>query len=144
MNPHQAPSASIKELFASFWRNRQLIIQLIKRDVLSRYRGSVMGLAWSFFNPLLMLTVYTFVFSVMFKTRWGCGGEVSSRCQNNSDGTGKTAKTNCLKSEGFTPVLLMQGSTLAVSIEKKGWAREFVRFTATAATGTRPTMLPFF
>ena len=75
MNPHQAPSASIKELFASFWRNRQLIIQLIKRDVLGRYRGSVMGLAWSFFNPLLMLTVYTFVFSVVFKTRWGGGGE---------------------------------------------------------------------
>ena len=34
-----------------------------------------MGLAWSFFNPLLMLAVYTFVFSVVFKTRWGVGGE---------------------------------------------------------------------
>ena len=34
-----------------------------------------MGLAWSFFNPFLMLTIYTFVFSVVFKTRWGGGGE---------------------------------------------------------------------
>jgi lipopolysaccharide transport system permease protein len=63
------------ELFLSQWRNRQLIIQLTKRDVLGRYRGSVFGLAWSFFNPLLMLAVYTFVFSVVFKARWGVAGE---------------------------------------------------------------------
>ena len=75
MNPHQAFSASIVELFASQWRNRGLIIQLAKRDVLGRYRGSVLGLAWSFFNPLLMLAVYTFVFSVVFKARWGFGDE---------------------------------------------------------------------
>jgi lipopolysaccharide transport system permease protein len=36
-----------------------------------------LGLAWSFFNPVLMLTVYTFVFSVIFKSRWGVGGEES-------------------------------------------------------------------
>jgi lipopolysaccharide transport system permease protein len=71
MNPHQAPPASIKELFASFWRNRQLILQLTRREVAGRYRGSVMGLAWSFFNPILMLLVYTFIFSVVFKARWG-------------------------------------------------------------------------
>jgi lipopolysaccharide transport system permease protein len=75
VNPHQAFSASIVELFASQWRNRRLIIQLAKRDVLGRYRGSVLGLAWSFFNPLLMLAVYTFVFSVVFKARWGVAGE---------------------------------------------------------------------
>ena len=74
MNPHQAPRTSIGELFASLWRNRQLILQMTKREVIGRYRGSVLGLAWSFFNPLLMLTVYTFVFSVIFKARWGMGG----------------------------------------------------------------------
>nr|WP_315592652.1 ABC transporter permease [uncultured Cupriavidus sp.] len=46
-------------------------MQLIGREVLGRYRGSILGLAWSFFNPLLMLTIYTFVFSVVFKARWG-------------------------------------------------------------------------
>jgi len=75
MNPHRAYRGSIFELFASQWRNRQLIIQLTKRDVVGRYRGSIMGLAWSFFNPLLMLTVYTFVFSVVFESRWGTVGE---------------------------------------------------------------------
>jgi lipopolysaccharide transport system permease protein len=58
---------------ASFWRNRQLIWQMTKRDVIGRYRGSTLGLAWSFFNPLLMLSVYTFVFSIVFKARWGIG-----------------------------------------------------------------------
>lgn len=71
MNPHQAIRYGFGEIFASFWRNRQLIRQMTWRDVLGRYRGSVMGLAWSFLNPLLMLAVYTFVFSVVFKARWG-------------------------------------------------------------------------
>jgi lipopolysaccharide transport system permease protein len=44
---------------------------MAKREVLGRYRGSIMGLAWSFFNPLLMLAVYTFFFSFVFKSRWG-------------------------------------------------------------------------
>ena len=47
-----------------------------RRDIASRYKGSVIGLGWSFFNPLLMLAVYTFVFSIVFKARWGIqGGE---------------------------------------------------------------------
>jgi lipopolysaccharide transport system permease protein len=75
VNPHQAFPTDISEMFLSQWRNRHLIVQLTKRDVLGRYRGSLMGLAWSFFNPLIMLTVYTFVFSVVFKARWSVAGE---------------------------------------------------------------------
>lgn len=52
-------------------RQRALIWQFARRDVLARYRGSVLGLAWSFLTPLLMLAVYTFVFRVVFKARWG-------------------------------------------------------------------------
>ncbi len=48
---------------------------LVKREVIGRYRGSVLGICWSFFNPLLMLMVYTFVFSMVFKARWGIEGE---------------------------------------------------------------------
>lgn len=44
---------------------------MVKRDVVGRYKGSVMGLLWSFLNPILMLLIYTFVFSVIFKARWG-------------------------------------------------------------------------
>lgn len=63
-------SASPFEMFGSLWRNRELINVSAKREVLGRYRGSMLGLLWSFFNPLLMLAVYTFVFSVVFKARW--------------------------------------------------------------------------
>ena len=48
---------------------------MTKRDVVGRYRGSVMGILWSFFNPVLMLAVYTFVFSVVFKARWSAESE---------------------------------------------------------------------
>ncbi|APR34022.1 MULTISPECIES: ABC transporter permease [Citrobacter] len=50
--------------------NRELIYELIKRDIASRYQGSVIGFMWSFINPIIMLSVYTFVFSVVFKARW--------------------------------------------------------------------------
>jgi lipopolysaccharide transport system permease protein len=68
-------STSPREMVASFWRNRILIGALIKREVVGRYRGSVMGILWSFFNPLFMLAIYTFVFSVVFKARWQQGGD---------------------------------------------------------------------
>ena len=61
--------------FLNIWRSRDLIWQMTKREVIGRYRGSVLGLFWSFFNPVLMLIIYTFVFSVVFKARWGTGGE---------------------------------------------------------------------
>ncbi|AWY43342.1 ABC transporter permease [Pseudomonas putida] len=64
-------STSPLEMGASVWRNRALIAALTKREILGRYRGSIFGLLWSFFNPILMLSVYTFVFSFVFKARWG-------------------------------------------------------------------------
>ncbi|CAJ1317918.1 ABC transporter permease [Paenibacillus nuruki] len=47
-----------------------LLKQLVKRDIASRYKGSFLGIMWSFIIPVLMLVVYTFVFSVVFKGRW--------------------------------------------------------------------------
>jgi len=70
LNPHAVRSTSPVELFRSVVASRQLIFSLVKRDVVGRYKGSALGLLWSFFNPILMLSVYTFVFSVVFKARW--------------------------------------------------------------------------
>jgi lipopolysaccharide transport system permease protein len=78
VNPHAPPSISPAALARSVWHNRRLIAQLTRRDVIGRYKGSIMGLAWSFFTPLLMLAVYTFIFSVVFKARWADGGEQSN------------------------------------------------------------------
>ena len=74
-NPHAGHGTSIGAMLQSFWKNRELIALMTKREVLGRYRGSVMGLAWSFLHPVFLLTVYTLVFSVIFKARWGDGGE---------------------------------------------------------------------
>lgn len=75
MNPNAPHPSSPIAMIRSIWTHRNLIHQLIKREISSRYRGSFLGLAWSFFNPLLMLSIYTFVFSVVFKARWGLDTE---------------------------------------------------------------------
>ena len=70
INPHQAQPTSMLALFANIIGNRRLIYQMIKREIVGRYRGSIFGLAWSFLNPIFMLVIYTFVFSVVFKAKW--------------------------------------------------------------------------
>jgi len=75
INPHANHSISFNTLLRSVWQHRELISQMTRREVIGRYRGSIMGLAWSFLNPVLMLIVYTFVFSIVFKAKWGIGGE---------------------------------------------------------------------
>lgn len=54
-------------------RNRSLLFYLVKRNISSKYQGSMLGLLWSFIQPLMMLCIYTYVFSVVFKARWGEG-----------------------------------------------------------------------
>jgi lipopolysaccharide transport system permease protein len=81
VNPHATQPTSLVALAKSLWRNRQLVVQMTKREVVGRYKGSAMGLAWSFFNPVFMLVVYTIVFSEIFKSRWGGVGGDESKTQ---------------------------------------------------------------
>ena len=46
-----------------------------KREVIGRYRRSVLGLLCSFLNPFLVSAVYSFVFRVVFKTCWNTGSD---------------------------------------------------------------------
>uniref|UniRef100_UPI0030FBE46C ABC transporter permease n=1 Tax=uncultured Acidovorax sp. TaxID=158751 RepID=UPI0030FBE46C len=75
MNPHAIASASPMGAVRSLWTNRQLIARMGQREIIGRYKGSAMGLAWSFITPLFMLAIYTFVFSVVFQARWGTSEE---------------------------------------------------------------------
>ena len=75
MNPDANRSIAPSALMRSRLANRELMSSMIRREIIGRYRGSVMGLMWSFFNPVLMLSVYTFVFSVVFKARWQGGSD---------------------------------------------------------------------
>jgi len=49
---------------------RNLILQLVKRDIAARYQGALIGASWSLIFPLLSLAVYGFVFGVILKPRW--------------------------------------------------------------------------
>ena len=69
-------SATPIAMLSGLLRNRELLWELVKRDFIGRYKGSMSGVVWSLFNPLLMLAIYTIVFSVVFKAKWG-GGEES-------------------------------------------------------------------
>jgi lipopolysaccharide transport system permease protein len=50
--------------------HRGIVFQMARRDMIERYRGSMLGLLWSLLNPLFMLAIYTYVFTVVFRARW--------------------------------------------------------------------------
>ena len=55
---------------ASLWRHRQLYRRLLNRDILATVRGSVLGLAWVVLIPLILVTIYTFIFGVVLSSTW--------------------------------------------------------------------------
>ena len=57
--------------FGSLWRHRGLLWQFAKRYVHARHKGSYLGIAWQVLTPLLMLTLYTFVFGILLHGRFG-------------------------------------------------------------------------
>jgi lipopolysaccharide transport system permease protein len=64
-------------LALSLARNQQLLLRLAGRELSARFRGSVLGLAWTVLTPLLLAAVYTFVFTSVFKMRWAGADESS-------------------------------------------------------------------
>lgn len=60
------PPASLVALARSLWQYRHLLRQLVLRDVVGRYRGSLVGILWSLLLPCIMLAVYLFVFGHVF------------------------------------------------------------------------------
>jgi len=58
--------------------HRYLTWQMVVRDILGRYRGSMLGLLWTMMLPLLMLAVYTYVFGIVFRARWPDMAEASA------------------------------------------------------------------
>ena len=56
-----------KSRIRNFWRYKDLMAQLVSRDIKLKYRRSFLGYLWSVLNPLLIMCVMTVVFSTMFK-----------------------------------------------------------------------------
>src|SRR5690606_2809231 len=63
-------SSSTPSHSLSLWQHHRLIATMTRREILGRYRGSAGGLLWSLVTPILMLAVYTTVFSGIFQARW--------------------------------------------------------------------------
>jgi len=55
--------------------NKYLLSTLIKKDIEQRYKGSVLGILWAILVPLLMLAIYTFVFSEIFHAKWNIASD---------------------------------------------------------------------
>ncbi len=53
------------------WKYRELVKQLTIREVFTKYKGSYLGFTLAFLQPLMLLAVYTYVFSVIFNMKWG-------------------------------------------------------------------------
>lgn len=58
---------AIKEYWATFWKYKELLKELVMRDLKVKYRRSVLGYVWSILNPLLMMLVISIFFSYMFR-----------------------------------------------------------------------------
>ncbi|HEY0661750.1 MAG TPA: ABC transporter permease [Lysobacter sp.] len=78
VSQNRSHPATLPGMFRAAWMHRSLIRALTYREIVGRYRGSAFGAAWSVINPLLMLLIYTFVFTSIFKMRWGAGGNASA------------------------------------------------------------------
>jgi lipopolysaccharide transport system permease protein len=70
-----APLRLLLRPLALIWRQRTLLRRMTWREISSRYRESVLGTIWAIVNPLLMLSIYTFVFGYMLKSRWPGQGD---------------------------------------------------------------------
>ena len=62
-------------IWAKVWRNRELTWRLTEREVLSRYKGSILGWVWTFIYPIGMLATYTIVFTQIYKAKWGINAQ---------------------------------------------------------------------
>ena len=63
-------SAVRSSAHSPWWAHAALAWPLAKKDVLARYRGSAIGLAWALLTPLAMVAIYALVFRGVFQARW--------------------------------------------------------------------------
>ena len=118
----------------SIWRNRSLIRTMVRRDVLSRYRGSFGGAFWTVLNPLLLMLTYFFVFGLVLQSRFGADTSRASYAVNLLAGmlpwlafSEAVGRSPFLMAEhrGFIKKLVFPVETLPVNLVASGLVTEF-------------------
>jgi lipopolysaccharide transport system permease protein len=75
--PRSTSRSMLLDLFVGFLptllNQRNLLLQLTKREISQRYRGTFLGIFWALLTPLMQLALYTLVFGVILKARWTSG-----------------------------------------------------------------------
>lgn len=98
-----------------------LIKQLVARDVAGRYKGSLLGGVWAVVSPLVMLAVYTFVFSMVFQARWGIGEEANKTSFALNLFVGILLHGLLAETLSRTPTILMQQASFVKKIVFPLW-----------------------
>lgn len=98
-----------------------LIKQLVGRDVAGRYKGSLLGGVWAVVSPLIMLAVYTFVFSMVFQVRWGVGDEANKTSFALNLFVGILLHGLLAETLSRTPTILMQQASFVKKIVFPLW-----------------------
>lgn len=62
-NNHTEVVIGVLLMFCNIYRYREMLINMVRRELRGKYKGSILGFLWTFINPLLQLVVYTIVFS---------------------------------------------------------------------------------
>ena len=62
-NNHTEVVIGMLLMFCNIYRYREMLINMVRRELRGKYKGSILGFLWTFINPLLQLVVYTIVFS---------------------------------------------------------------------------------
>lgn len=57
-------------MLKTLYQNSYLLKQLVRQDIRQKYQGSALGMLWSLIVPILMLAIYTFMFSEVFQAKW--------------------------------------------------------------------------
>lgn len=101
---------------AALWRQRELWWRLTEREIAGRYRGSILGWSWTFLTPLLMLAVYTFVFSEVFQSRWGTLDDAGPLGFAINLFAGLIVFTIFAETANKAPTLIVENSNLATKV----------------------------
>lgn len=75
---HTLPGAPLAELIVTLIRARRLLVELVRREVRSRYAGARAGLLWSLINPSVQIAAYSVIFTYVYRARDSSGSVVAS------------------------------------------------------------------